>query len=252
MKKISFLTLIIFSVFAFISCEEQNLTPVTDLNLVSFGNTPTVIIEQGSSTEVEVFVYTSQVTGSDRTFNVEVDQDATTTDAANYNVPETVTVPANSNSGSLTVGIIDNGIGVEAETLVFKISDSNDVLEVNEATLTIQKFCPFNIDNFVGAYTYTSEMFEDSWTVDVQKVDDHTLVVKDMVEEGKDIQIVLDEASLGASVAKQPVWTHSSYGIASYEGAGSFSPCTYKIELDLELTVSAGSFGTAHEVLTKN
>lgn len=252
MKKISFLTLIIFSVLAFNSCEEQNPTPVTDINLVSFEKTPTVIVEQGSSTEVEVHIYTSQVFGSDRTFNLEVDQDATTTDDANYNVPGTVTVPANSNSGIVTVEIIDNGLSVDAETLVFKISNSEGVIVGNDASLTIQKFCPFNIDNFVGTYTYTSEMFGDSWTVDVQKVDDHTLVVKDMVEEGKDLQIVLDEASLGASVAKQPVWTHASYGIASFEGAGSFSPCTYKIELDLELTVSAGSFGTGREVLTKN
>ncbi|MFW6327026.1 MAG: hypothetical protein ACOC2F_01805 [Bacteroidota bacterium] len=252
MKKISYLTLIILSVLAFNSCEEQNPTPVTDINLVSFGNTPTVIVEQGSSTEVEVHVYTSQVSGSDRTFNVEVDEDATTTNAANYSVPATVTVPANSNSGSLTVDIIDNELGVDAESLVFQISNSEGIIVGNAANLTIQKFCPFNIDNFVGTYTYTSEIFGDSWPVEVEKVDDHTLVVKDMVEDGKDLHIVFDEASLTASVAKQEVWTHADYGVASFEGAGDFSPCTYKIELDLELTVSAGSFGTGREVLEKN
>lgn len=252
MKKIFLFTLTIISVLAFNSCEEQNVTPVTDINLVSFEDTPTVIVEQDGSTEVEVHVYTSQVFGSDRTFNVEVDQNATTTDAANYSVPETVTVPANSNSGSLTVDIIDNGLGIDVETLVFKISNSDDIIVGNEAKLTIQLFCPFNIDDFVGTYTYTSEMFGDSWPVEVEKVDDNTLVVRDIIEEGKDLQIVLDEASLSASVSKQEVWTHADYGVASFEGTGSFSPCTYKIELDLELTVSAGSFGTTHEVLQKN
>lgn len=252
MKRIAFLTLIIFSILAVNSCKEENQTPVTDINLVSFEVIPTVVVEQGTSTEVQVHLYASQVTGSDRTFNLEVDPNATTTDAANYSVPATVTIPANENNGVITVGITDNGLGLEAETLVVKITNSDGLILGNDVNITIQKLCPFNIDNFVGTYTYTSAMFGDSWNVDVQKVDDHTLVVKDMVEAGKDIQIGLDPASFTATVAKQEVWTSPTYGIASFEGSGSFSPCTYEIDLDLELTVSAGSFGTEHEVLQKN
>ena len=213
---------------------------------------PTVVVEQGASVSFDVNVYTSQASGSDRTFNLAVDQSATTTDAENYSVPATITVPANSKEGTMTVTVTDNGLGVEAEMLVLKISNSDGLILGNDVNITIQKFCPFDINNFVGTYTYISGMFEDSWTVDVQKVDDHTLVVKDMVEAGKDVQIVLDETNLSASVAKQEVWTSATYGVASFEGAGTFSPCTYEIDLTLELTVSAGTFGTASEVLIKN
>ncbi len=158
MKRIAFLTLIIFSVFAFNSCKEQNQTPVTDINYVSFeANMPAIIVEKGSSADMEVHVYTSQVSGSDRTFNVEVVPDATTANAESYSVPATVTVPANSNDGTLTVGATDNNLGEAPVTLVLRIVSSDGLFTGNTADLTIQKFCPVDINDFVGIYSGDTE-----------------------------------------------------------------------------------------------
>ena len=154
MKRIAFLTLIIFSLFAVNSCKEENQTPVTDINFVSFeANTPIIIVEKGGSADMEVHVYTSQVSGSDRTFNVEVVPDATTANAESYSVPATVTVPANSNEGTLTVSAKDNNLGEAPVTLVLSIVNSDGLFTGNTADLTIQKYCPIDINDFVGTYS---------------------------------------------------------------------------------------------------
>ncbi len=155
MKRIAFLLLLILSVFAFNSCKDQ-IAGTEFIDYVSFQiNIPTVTVEQGGSTAFDVNVYTTQVSGSDRTFNVEVVSDGTTANAESYNVPSTVTIPANSNGGVLNITASDKNLGQDPVSLQLKIASGDGFYTGNTASVTIQKHCTLNINDFVGTYSGT-------------------------------------------------------------------------------------------------
>jgi len=153
MKKITNLLLLTMLVFVFNNCtKEPKFTE--NINYVSFeALSPTIIVEKNGSTDTKVHLYTTQTTGSDRTFGVEVIAASTTIDAAAYTVPATVTVPANSNDGTLTVTVSDNNLSNAPVTLGLKVTSSADLFTGNQASLKIQKHCPLSINDFVGTYS---------------------------------------------------------------------------------------------------
>ncbi|HEY5510844.1 MAG TPA: hypothetical protein VIK10_07435 [Prolixibacteraceae bacterium] len=153
MKKLTTLLLLIFSLLAFNNCSDE-VTGTKDINYVSFEvNSPTIIVEKNKSTDAKVHLYATQTTGSDRTFGVGVIAASTTVAAAAYTVPATVTIPANSNDGTLTVTVSDNSLSNAPVTLGLKVTPTTDVFIGNNASLKIQKHCTLNIDQFVGKYT---------------------------------------------------------------------------------------------------
>jgi hypothetical protein len=157
MKRIAFFSLLILSVFAFNSCKDQ-IAGTEFLNYVTFEvNIPTVVVEQGGSTDMNIHVYTTQVSSSGRTFNVEVNQDLTTANAESYTVPATVTVPANSNDGILTVTATDSNLGQDPVTLGIKIVSSDGLYTGNSASVTIQKHCTLDLNDFVGTFSGDTE-----------------------------------------------------------------------------------------------
>lgn len=157
MKKITNILLLFLAVFAFSSCSEE-IEGTDDLNYVSFeSNIPKITVEQGESASVTVKLFTTQIIGSDRTFSVEVAEGATTVNSENFTVPETVTIPANSNEGELTISVSDNSLGLDPEILSLKIGKSEGVFTGSAATITIQKTCTLDIDDFVGTYSGDTE-----------------------------------------------------------------------------------------------
>ncbi len=152
MKKLTTLLLLIFSLLAFNNCSDD-VIGTKDLNYIAFQvNTPTIIVEKNGSTTADIHVYTTQVTGSDRTFNVTVVTASTTANATTYNVPATVTVPANSNDGILTITVSDTNLGVDPVTLGLQFVASEGLFTGSKTTLVIQKHCTLNINDFVGTY----------------------------------------------------------------------------------------------------
>jgi hypothetical protein len=86
MKRISIIMLLLVSVFAFNSCDEE-FGGTQDLNYVTFeAPSINVGVETGGSTQAGIKVYATQITGADRTFNVKVGA-STTADAGAYEVP---------------------------------------------------------------------------------------------------------------------------------------------------------------------
>ena len=153
MKNIKYIFLVALSVLLFNRCE-SDFTGTEDINYVSFEiRTPTVVVELGGSTEAQVSVYTTQKTGSDRTFNVEVVASGTTADPAVYSIPSTVTVPANSNEGVLTFTCQDNNLSEDPVTIALKIGASEGLFTGNTASITVQKHCSLNLNDFVGTYS---------------------------------------------------------------------------------------------------
>lgn len=157
MKKITTILLLSLVAFVFNNCSEE-VDGTADLNYVSFEvNTPKLIVEQGSSADMDIKLYSTQVAGSDRTFSVEVLQDATTANPESYSVPGTVTIPANSNEGTLTISASDENLGQDPVTLGLEVVGDGNFYKGNTASLTIQKHCTLDINDFVGTFSGETE-----------------------------------------------------------------------------------------------
>lgn len=107
------------------------------------------------SNDYDILVYTTQIIGSDRTFNLMVDIDtlATTADESAYSVPATVTVPANSNVGTFNLGLTDVNIG-EGKDLVIELDVDPGVFKGDATTVYITQICDKN-------ETYINLLFDD-------------------------------------------------------------------------------------------
>lgn len=157
MKKITNILLLFLAVVALNSCSED-IPGTEELNYVSLEwNVPKITVEQGESTSATIKVFTTQMLGSDRTFSIEVAEDATTVNSENFTVPESVTVPANSNEGEFTVSVSDNSLGLDPETLSLKIGKNEGVFTSEPLTVTIQKTCTLDLNDFVGTYAGDTE-----------------------------------------------------------------------------------------------
>jgi hypothetical protein len=154
MKKIVSIAMLFLMLFAFNNCSED-IAGTKDLNYVSLGDNPiSIVVDKGSTTDKDISIYTTQITSSDRTFSIFVD-DGTTADPATYDVPASVTVPANSNTGTFTVHIADVNLSSAGADLVIGIEASNGVFVGNNMTITILKYCAFDINDFIGDYMIT-------------------------------------------------------------------------------------------------
>lgn len=121
MKKIANIFLILFSIFLFQSCEEDQF--VSDHNYVTFGNsTYSTGVDVGGSTDVNIPIFATQTSGVDRSFNVAVDPSSNAA-AGSYAVPASVMIPAGAREGRLTVTLSDVDLGIGVNSLVLNFSD---------------------------------------------------------------------------------------------------------------------------------
>jgi len=141
MKKITFLLMITASLFVFNSCEDEN--DVT-INYTSFESTSMDFgVELDGSSTNDITIYSTKTSGSARTFNINV-LSASTADPSSYDVPATVTIPANSNVGTFPVTISDINIGEAGKTLILDLPEENGVYTGAPITLNVKQVCPFN------------------------------------------------------------------------------------------------------------
>lgn len=161
MKKITYLLLFTISLFVFNSCSEK-VDGTEDINYVSFESTSYKFgVDLDGTNERDVKIYTTQVTGSDRTFTVEVDTDASTADPVSYVVPTTITVLKNVNVGILPVSISDINIGEEGKILVLKLGAKEGLFTGDDITLNISQVCPIN--EVIFSITFDAYPEETSW-----------------------------------------------------------------------------------------
>jgi hypothetical protein len=144
MKKIFFFILLLAPLFMLNSCEDE-IVGTKDLNYISFeAAARNVGVAIGGTTDHEIKVYTTQITGADRSFPVNVVAATTTAEAAAYTVPATVTVPANSNVGTLTITLKDVNIGTAGKKLVLELGALEGLFKGGNLTLTINQICTQN------------------------------------------------------------------------------------------------------------
>lgn len=80
----------------------------SSLDFVTFSDaTYNSSVDPGSTATKEVKVYSTTISSSDRVFDIVVDLDETTADVNSYEVPTSVTIPANSNEGTFTINLAD-------------------------------------------------------------------------------------------------------------------------------------------------
>jgi uncharacterized membrane protein len=140
-----------------VSCEDYENPIYDNVNgntLVSFSATSydlAIVIDATGTLEVPVNV--STVSTTDRSFNITVDEDATTALAGSYSVPTSVTIPAGSYTGNLTVTGTDiAGVDTTALSLVLMIGDGANFASGPDATLNVFQVCPIPDDYLVGTY----------------------------------------------------------------------------------------------------
>lgn len=143
-KLTSYFALFLSLSFLFQGCSEDSPSE-SSLNFVTFeAKTKNIAVSDGATSPFEVKVFTTQVSGSDRTFGVTVGA-ASSMDPAYFVIPATVTVPANSNVGILTVNVTGVGLDLSAaKTIVLNLVEQADIFSGKSITLNVRENCTLN------------------------------------------------------------------------------------------------------------
>ena len=143
MKKITLLLFAFIAMFSLNSCED-NVDP-SGVNYVTFESaTYDFGVDIGASNTNDIKIYTANITGSARTFTVNVVAAGTSADPASYVVPTTVSVPANSNVGTLSITVSDINIGSAGQTIELAFGAESGLFPGANIVLNIRQVCPWN------------------------------------------------------------------------------------------------------------
>lgn len=152
----TFFKLLFVSVL-FASCGDAD-TAVYDGNgqtFLSFSSEIyTLPIAIGDTGSVDVILNSSSKSSVDRTYPVTIISEETTADPATYSLPATVTIPANSHQGTLTITGQDVGMSTEdPRVLVIEFgAEAGDAFDSNRALVNVRVVCPVETTAFVGQY----------------------------------------------------------------------------------------------------
>lgn len=165
MKKNIYLFLASIALLSFSSCEDTSVKAL-DTSFASFvTNTIDIGVEAGSETSKEVKIYTTNITGSDRTIPVLI-ADGTDADAGSYTVPSTVTIPGGSNVGSLMIDIKDVGLELSTDkSLVIRLESSEAMITGETLTVALSQLCPNSGVKLKLNLTFDSWAEEAAWRI---------------------------------------------------------------------------------------
>ncbi len=148
--------------FVLMGCEEDEALETNLTNFVSFEAAPVVVeLEENATRTVEIDVAASNATNSSRTYNVMIDDENTSLQSP-FNVPETVTIPANEKLTQLNVEITDNeDLGFIRQDLTITFEEETGIdfgepvrLEVAQECLDTLVTLTINTDDFPGETTW--------------------------------------------------------------------------------------------------
>jgi hypothetical protein len=107
-------------------------------------------------------VYAGSIMTTARTFDLSIITEATTLDAAAYAAPTSVTIPANSNVGEISMTISDVNISPAGETLTMALVSKDGVFVGGNITLNVKQVCPTNPGTLQIAFDlYPEEVYWD-------------------------------------------------------------------------------------------
>lgn len=139
MKKIVYNILILALVACFHSCDESI---VEEVEYVTFGaDSYSTGVDVGGSATFDIPVYTTNITGSDRSYAVAIDMENSNAAAGSYTVPSSVTIPGGSNTGMLTIALTDTNLGIGVNNLVLNFANSEGYFSGESTTLGYIQNC---------------------------------------------------------------------------------------------------------------
>lgn len=154
MKKILIL-LVAVSASLFTGCQyDDDLDPP---NYITFANrSASVGVPVDGSSTYEATVYTANVSGESRSFNIIT---GGTLGAGGFTVPASVTVPAGSNEATIMVEVSDVGLGVAGKTLTLALEKGPGLSTGSALTLNVARSCPGSALTIAFAFDgYASEV----------------------------------------------------------------------------------------------
>ncbi|MDP5105384.1 MAG: hypothetical protein NWQ31_04355 [Polaribacter sp.] len=165
MKKIYSILFIVTSLFLFTSCEDETPIPL-GTTLYSFeGASAEVGVEQGGEKTSEFKFYAALMSNSARTIDVMVVSAETTLLPAAYSVPASVTIPANSNVGILSVNIKDSNLNPDGDTLTVEFLGKEGEYTGHKMTINVSQLCPNNGVKLKLNLTFDAYPEEVAWEI---------------------------------------------------------------------------------------
>ena len=164
---------------AFVSCEKDESSSSSLKNYVGIETAKYVGVLLDETVNVDTKVIATDVSNVDRTFNLVVDP-STTHDAAYYNVPATVTIPAGEKVGVFTTSITGSNLG-GGKILVVGLEPVEGVdygltgytldaatgfasaVKANKVTFTIDRVCETGLSKVKLSITFDNYPEETAW-----------------------------------------------------------------------------------------
>lgn len=250
MKKVLYTALVLFS-FIFVACNndiDADAISVSDYEFISFQDDALnfELNQSGVSTKT-ITVYNSRKSSSDKTYNLEVlpsefnGGQGTTISSDFYNVPSSVTIPANASSAQFDVTITDNGFG-SGDRLVLGFADDNSALNPHPLQMDIVIVCPMN--ELILDITFDNYAEETSWELYTDITTTPTLIASGSGYDDLDDQ----------SIQQRLCIDNGDFGFVIYDAYGdgmccSYGQGSYSLTVNGEVIHQGGSFG-ASEVTT--
>ena len=261
MKKLSLILLLLLPLIFLNSCDTEDKGNSPFSTIVSAGkhefNFGVIVNTSGT---LDINVYSNDISSSDRTFNISISEESTGS-SSDYSVPSSVTIPAKTNVGTLTISAEDI-----TNTLILELESVPGIIITGPIVVNILKVCPFDLDNFVGTYTAVEDGLY-SYDVTVERgTGDDDLILTNLYETGGKTKIIVDianEESPSVSFASfntgNVLYVHSTYGDvyavnpSTYSGNASedtsaLNVCDTAISLAFVRQVSAGIFSNIVKV----
>lgn len=263
MKK---LFILLISVASFISCSDVDGVTYNDSSTylgfqASTYNLPVVI---NSSSTVDVKFVASSKSNVARTYNLSVVAEESNANPLTYSVPATVTIPANSYEGVVTITGTDNNLlDFVVKKLVIQVSGlkSNESTDTEKITLNIYEICPLVIDDFVGTFNGNLYYWDNGPYEIIEGSAPNTIEVVDFFPSTTNPNLVLTyDANNNVTFADQSTGFYDDNGgilwlrmSAASFGPSKIDPCTNKITLKVKYHIPSlgGAYPDGEDVFTK-
>ncbi len=250
MKQLVYILTSIFLFFGLTNCDED-LNKPDELNLISFGSISNdIIVEKNINSELEVDLYSSLESATERTYMISIEDDSTI-DPDTYTLANSITIPSNSNKGSALLTINSTLLNKEGDILVLGIETEEEVFTSENKTINITLTCPFvnGAADLVGPWAgkdasdpesvtiITSSVLnlEDSSKIDIDKLG-QAFMSDFWFETVISSQPISLEIGLNGqiNIGRQYIFTTEDYGDTyEIEGTGEWKNCENKPQLIL-------------------
>ncbi len=201
MKTIKLLSIFILASLLFVSCEDQENVMYDNVNgkvLTSFvGSSASIAVRSDQVSSATVNVEVSTVSNVDRIVNFTIGSGTTAT-PDQYSVSDFV-IPAGAYTGSATVtGNFDALPSLGSVTVQLNLEGINGVdaaLGDTSFSISMERFCPFDINDFIGTYDAVEESGSGTFTYTVTATAGpapNTLTLTDIYQAGGQATIELD------------------------------------------------------------